>query len=91
MEIHQDSLTGLPILVVIGDKPYLNMKVDLRPLIYIRQPEYWGIEVVGCLDGVGLPALEHYTVFLPLRGTIGTKGIELIGATRSQKKDFAPK
>jgi len=30
------------VLVVRGMKPYLNMRVDLVPLVYIRQPEYGG-------------------------------------------------
>ncbi|SEH01658.1 hypothetical protein SAMN05444920_121106 [Nonomuraea solani] len=68
------------ILIVSGTKPYLNMKVELSPLVYIRQPEFWGIEVVGSLPGVGLPATAPYTVSLPLDGIIGTKGIEVIGA-----------
>ncbi len=41
------------ILIVSGTKPWVTMKVDLHPLIYIRQPEYWGIEVVGCQSGIG--------------------------------------
>ena len=41
------------ILIVSGTKPYANMTVDLRPLTYVQQPEYWGIEVVGCLPGFG--------------------------------------
>ena len=41
------------ILIVKGKKPYLNMRVLLAPLIYARQPEYWGIEVIGCLDRLG--------------------------------------
>ena len=81
------------VLSVSGTKPYLNMEVSLRPLTYIRQPEYWGIEVVGCLPGFGLPALAPYTVSIRLAGFMGTAGIEVIGATRSEKielGDLAP-
>jgi len=78
------------VLVVSGTKPYLNMSVDLVPLVYIRQPEYWGIEVVGCLPGIGLPATAQYTVFLSLNGVTGTEGIEVIGATRSEKRNIPP-
>jgi hypothetical protein len=75
------------ILVVSGTKPYLNMEVELVPLVYIRQPEYWGIEVTGTLTGIGLPAETPYTVAIPLDGIRGTKGIEVIGAnTRKQIK-----
>ncbi len=79
------------VLVVRGTKPYLNMRVELAPLVYIRQPEYWGIEVVGRLrGGIGLPALAPYTVSIPLSGTMGTEGIEVIGATRSEKIEVPP-
>lgn len=71
-------------LVVSGTKPYVNMLVELSPLVYIRQPEYWGIEVLGSLPGFGLPALAPYTVTIPLDGITGTKGIEVIGATKRQ-------
>ncbi len=85
-EVRPGIVSGTYILIVKGVKPYLNMKVDLVPLVYIRQPEYWGIEVIGCLPGgIGLPATEPYTVVLPLNGTIGTKGVEVIGANKSQK------
>jgi hypothetical protein len=76
------------ILRVSGTKPYANMDVELVPLVYIRQPEYWGIEVVGSLRGIGLPALAPYTVSIPLAGILGTRGIEVIGATRSEQFDI---
>jgi len=78
------------VLVVTGTKPYFNMKVDLVPLVYIRQPEYCGIEVVGCLPGFGLPATAPYTVSISLNGIIGTEGIEVIGATRSEQREIPP-
>ena len=80
-----DSFPPRHVLKVTGVKPFLNMEVDLVPLVYIRQPEYWGIEVVGRLRGIGLPAPAPYTVSMPLDGFIGTQGIEMIGATRSEK------
>ncbi len=79
------------VLVVRGEKPYINIQVNLSPLVYIRQPEYWGIEVVGCLPEVGLPPVAPYTVKLDLDGTIGTRGIEVIGANLSEKIDIPGK
>ena len=79
------------ILIVSGTKPYLNMKVELSPLVYIRRPEYWGIEVVGSLPGIGLPTTAPYTVALPLDGVLGTKGIEVIGASRKKKINVPPR
>jgi hypothetical protein len=78
------------LLTVSGTKPYLNMEVELVPLVYVRQPEYWGIEVVGRLRGVGLPALSPYTVSLLLTGVLGTRGVEVIGADRSLRIDVPP-
>jgi hypothetical protein len=78
------------LLVVSGTKPYINMKVDLVPLVYIQQPEYWGIEVVGCLPGIGLPATAPYRISLNLAGVMGTKGIEVIGANTRQTIQVPP-
>lgn len=77
-------------LVVRGEAPCLNMKVALSPLIYIRCPEYWGIEVVGSLPGgFCLDAIKPYVVTIPLSGITGSRGIEVIGANRSQGFDVA--
>jgi hypothetical protein len=78
------------ILIVTGTKPYLNMEVRLSPLIYIDKPDYWQIEVVGLLPGIGLPALGPYIAHLDLGGVIGKKGIEVVGATKSLKFDVPP-
>ncbi|MGH3687087.1 MAG: hypothetical protein ACRDRU_23110 [Pseudonocardiaceae bacterium] len=72
------------VLVVSGEAPYAGMKISLEPLVYIRQPEYWGIEVVGCLTGGGAAVLTPYVVHLNLEGRIGTRGIAVIGANRSE-------
>lgn len=78
-----------PRLVVTGRKPWANMEVTLRPLVYIRQPEYWGIEVVGTMPPIGQPAIVPYAVELDLAGTTGTAGIEVIGANGTEKIDVA--
>ena len=79
------------VLRVTGTKPYLNMEVQLVPLVFVRQPEFWGIEVVGRLpSGIGLPALAPYDISIPLSGITGTKGIEVIGATRSKRIELPP-
>jgi hypothetical protein len=80
-------------LSVSGRKPHANMWVVLAPLVYVGRPEYWGIEVVGRLPmGIGLPSKKmakeeaRYNVSFPLyNGLTGTKGIEIIGATRSER------
>lgn len=73
-------------LTVRGKKPCRNMEVSLVPLIYVRCPEFWGIEVVGCLpQGICLPALGDYDVTISLSGVTGSAGIEVIGANRSEQ------
>jgi hypothetical protein len=90
-EVRPGFVPNTYFLIVSGTKPYLNMQVHLSPLIYIRQPEYWGIEVIGTLPGIGLPATAPYHVTISLQGILGTKGIEVIGATKRKKINVPPK
>jgi hypothetical protein len=84
-----ESLPPQYVLVVSGRKPYWNMKVTLSPLTYVQQPEYWGIEVLGSVGAIVMPSPgAPYTVSLPLAGLTGTSGIEVIGASRSQRHDI---
>jgi hypothetical protein len=76
------------VLRVSGTKPVANMTVQLVPLVFIQQPEYWGIEVVGSVPEIVLPALAPYEVSLAVTSFIGTKGIEVIGANRVQRFDI---
>jgi hypothetical protein len=89
-EVRPGFLPNTYILIVSGTQPYANMRVDLVPLIYIRQPEYWEIEVVGRLRGIGLPVLTPYTVSLPLDGVRGSRGVEVVGAKRRERIDVPP-
>lgn len=72
-------------LVVSGTKTWSNIQVSLNPMIYVRKPEYWEIEVVGCISGVGVPTEEPYIVTIPLEGITGHKGIEVVGAMKREK------
>lgn len=78
--------TNIQALIVTGTKPVVNMTVDLKPLVYVRKPEYWGIEVTGCV-GIELPQIAPYLAAEDISSMIGTKGIEVIGATGSKKID----
>jgi hypothetical protein len=86
-EIRPGTVSGTLVLIVNGTKP-ASMRVNLEPLVYVRQPEYWGIEVVGYLPDIRLPAIVPYSVSIPLEGIQGTKGVEVIGATRSKLLSF---
>jgi hypothetical protein len=72
-------------LIVTGTKPWITMHVELHPLIYIKQPVYWGIEVVGCQSGIVLPQTAPYHVALDISHVLGTKGIEVIGASSKKQ------
>jgi heat shock protein HslJ len=75
-------------LTVVGTKPWLDQVVTLEPVTYVRQPEYWAIEVRACHPSeVGLPATGPYTATRDVSHTLGTQGIEVVGATRSQRID----
>jgi hypothetical protein len=71
------------VLNVSGTKPFVNMEVGLAPVAYVRRPEYWGVEVVGHLQGIGIPDAAPFEVTLDVTGVMGTKGVEVQGATRS--------
>jgi hypothetical protein len=68
---------GAYILTLVGKKPHQNTTVELKPVKYVRAPEYWLIEVEECRQGdVLLPAVAPYRIEKTL-ATMGTRGIEL--------------
>ena len=78
------------VLVVAGVKHWLNLMVELVPRCYQTRPDYWGIEVVGTLPGFGVPSLVEYNVALSLDGVRGVLGIEIFGATKSERRPWTP-
>ena len=73
-------------LIVSGAVPCANVRVELIPVVYIQQPEYWEIEVVAFMPGpICLPEVRKYTETIPLDGILGTAGIEVVGATRRER------
>src|SRR5688572_9899927 len=76
-------------LRVRGTAPCINMSVSLIPLIYIRCPDWWEIEVTGCLpNGICLTAIKSFDMCISLTGIIGSKGIEVVGASKSEQFDL---
>lgn len=89
--VTRHSLPPQHVVVVSGTKP-ASMKIDLLPLTYVRQPDFWGIEVVGSLPGgIVLPAFVPYTASLSLAGMTGTQGVEIIGANRTERLAVPPR
>jgi heat shock protein HslJ len=81
---------SLYMLTVTGTKA-ISQTVTLEPVTYVRQPEYWQINVIACSPLISRPAGGPYTATLDLAGVLGTKGIRVTGATRSQDFDLSPK
>jgi hypothetical protein len=73
------------LLLVSGIKHWADLRVTLEPIIYREIPDFWVIEVVGRLAGRGLPALVDFCAALPLEGIQGRRGIEIVGATKSER------
>jgi hypothetical protein len=76
-----------PRLVVTGRKPWANMEVSLVPRDYAEPPGYWSIRVVGTMPEIGQPAIVPYAVELELGDTIGSAGIEVVGANKTEQID----
>ncbi len=76
------------VLVVGGMKHWLNLTIELIPACYQTLPEFWGIEVVGTLPGFGVSAFVDYTATVALDGICGSRGIEIIGATKSERREL---
>ncbi|QKP78707.1 hypothetical protein HT051_04090 [Methyloligella sp. GL2] len=78
------------IAIVSGTKPWATMEVSLVPLIYVAQPDYWEIEVVGCQNGVGLPVEAPYSEFMEVQD-MGKKGVAFVGTGKPEPFDVPPK
>lgn len=79
---------GVLVLTVTGDKPRDaagGAAIKLQPLKYDSQPEYWKIEVLWDPENATIPVVGRFTASISLDGIRGTKGIEVVGQTRSQK------
>jgi hypothetical protein len=74
-----------PTLVVSGRRPTPGTAVTLVPLAYVSRPPYHGIQVVGTVGDVGTDSSEEYSVQLELQGITGTEGVEVIGASRTER------
>jgi hypothetical protein len=76
-------------LIVKGTKPWVTMDVGLHPLPYAVRPDFTGIEVVGCQNGVGLPQPGPYSAVIEFTHLIGNRGIEVIGASARKKIEIS--
>ena len=77
---------GGRLLLVSGIKPWADLRVTLEPLSCREMPDFRVIEVVGRLAASGLRALVDFSVALPLESVQGRMGIEIVGATKSERR-----
>lgn len=76
-------------VVVTVAPPVPPAAAHLQPYVYVMQPEYWAIGVVACADE-DAAAVEGaiVTIELLLAGSMGTRGIEVLGASSELKARF---
>jgi hypothetical protein len=87
VEIQWQEDRGVYLLTVRGMKPYTNMEVSLSHEGYASPPAYWRTLVVGCVKNLlVLPIEAPYWVTMPLDQFVGSKGIEIVGASRSVRR-----
>lgn len=80
------------LLRVRGMAPHPGMSIEVRPVQYVMQPEYWLMALVACaapgaeLDGAPVP----FATDIPVGGSAGRKGIELSGkpGTKAKRLDL---
>lgn len=78
---------GTYVLTVRGTKPYTNMEVSLSHKDYSSRPAYWQTVVVGCVKNfLVIPIASPYYVTMPLDRFVGSKGVEIIGASGSVRR-----
>jgi hypothetical protein len=76
-------------LIVKGTKPWVTMDVGLYPLPWGDRPDYAPIEVVGAQRGLGLPQAGPYSAAIDITRFIGSRGVEVIGATARKKIEIS--
>jgi hypothetical protein len=78
---------GVYQLTVTGVKPYTNMEVSLSHEAHSGRPAYWRTVVVGCVkNGLLMPLASPYYVTMNLDKFVGSRGVEIIGASRSVRR-----
>ena len=79
---------GVYQLTVTGTKPYMNMDVSLSHEAYNGRPAYWRTVVIGCVkNGLLMPLASPYYITMNLDQFVGSRGVEIIGASRKVRRD----
>ncbi len=83
------GFAGDYILIVEKKNPNPLINPSLVPREYIDQPDYWEIDLVGCLIGINPPPTRNcWPLSASLAQHMGKKGIKLVGATKTGQWDL---
>jgi hypothetical protein len=88
VELRPGDGAGYRILEVTGSAPSFSprgCRVRLEPVSHGSQPEYWQIHVLWDSSHTIVESLCPFKASLTLDGIPGSKGIEVVGKTRSKK------
>ena len=86
-EIHTEGGHGA-VLTVTGNTPSSSARgcpVKLVPATYSAQPEFWRVEVLWDRADAIFQALCPFEVSIAIDDIRGTRGIEVVGGTRSEQ------
>ena len=80
---------GVYQLTITGVKPYMNMDVSLSHEAYNGRPAYWRTVVIGCVkNGLLMPLASPYYITMNLDQFVGSRGVEIVGASRKVRRDI---
>ena len=79
---------GRLLLRVSGQAPHPFLSIEVRPVQYVMQPDYWLMSLVACATPGGKleGAPVSYAVEVNVSGYAGLKGIELSGKPGAKAK-----
>ena len=87
VDIQWYASRGVYLLTVSGIKPYTNMEVSLSHQGYQSRPAFWRTLVIGCVKNfLVMPIPSPYYMTMPLDQFVGSRGIEIVGASRSVRR-----
>ena len=87
MDIEWYAGRGVYQLTVTGVKPFTNMEVSLSHQAYSGRPAYWRTVVIGCVkNGLLMPIAAPYYITMNLDQFVGTRGVEIVGASRAVRR-----
>ena len=76
------------LLRITGEAPHAGMSIEVRPVLYVMQPDYWQMALVACgpkgVKADGPPVT--YSAEINVSGSVGRKGVVLSGTPGAKTK-----